>query len=259
MLTKKREQIQNIRLAIIGLMIGFCYKAASHELSIPPQCQAFLYSDKNDKEFTCCSTIFYEENKRVLGQDVSLKYINLKFYARISSPDITVDDLLNIYFSFNRWDEYALYNENPNIVFDYSLGIPAKFSRKFKTLVHKSRYTIYSTPILGQIIPYEIEENSTYTKRKSPALGAVASYDFALTKNSTTEGLLDKKGYVHVADDNKGNLLLFSKFYMSPSPITGILPGVVIKSMNSAFENLLKGMIGVNYGCKNFIEENRVH
>ena len=262
MYTKTREKKyrqKHIRPIGIGLITGFCFQIIGGELSIPYQCHDFLYSNKNDRAFNCCSTISYEENKAVQEQKGSLKYINLKFYARIFSRDITVEDLLNIYFSFDQWDEYALYNENSNIVFEYSIGIPAKFSKKLKTLVHKARYTIYSAPILGQIIPYEIEENSTYIKRTSPTPGAVASYDFTLTKNSTPEGFLDKRGYVHIADDKEGNLLLFSKFYMSPSGIAGILPGVVIKSMNSAFESLLKGMMEVDYGCKNFVGENKLN
>ena len=254
MLTKILEQIQS-KIVIIGLIAGICFQSMADELSIPRQCHNFLYSDKNKREFSCCSTIFYEEDKGLLGQDSSLKYINLKFYARILSTDITVEDLLKLYFSFDKWDEYALYNENSNIVFNYSIGVPPKFSSQRKTLTHRAHYTIYSTPILGQMIPYEIKEHSTYIKRIPPASGAVASYDFSLTKNSTSMGLLDKKGYVHVAKDNKKGLLLFSKFFMSPGAITGILPRVVINSMNFAFENLLKGMIGVDYGCKKFIEE----
>ena len=220
------------------------------------QCYEYLYPNTSDRNFECCSTITYEENQSIQEQEVSFKYINLKFYARIFAQEITANDLLKIYFSFEKWDDYALYNEDSNIVFDYSTGPPKGFSKELDLLVHKARYTIFSTPILGQAIPYTIEENSHYVKRIPPAKGALASYDFTLAENSTAEGLLDKRGYVHVAEDGGGSLLLFSNFYIGPRPIAWILPGVAITSMNSAFEDLLKGMLRVDYGCRNFIKEN---
>ncbi|MCY4523338.1 MAG: hypothetical protein OXB84_01230 [Halobacteriovoraceae bacterium] len=242
-------------IILSALMISF--SVTSGELSIPQKCDEYLYSETDDRRFNCCCTITYEKNNENPSEGPSVKYINLEFYASILAEDITAEDLLEIYFSFDRWREYAQYDENSHIIYNYSNGTPARFSPNLDTLIHDAHYTIYSSPILlVQSFPYNIVESTIYRKRATPATDAIASYDFSLREGSNPIGIIDKWGSVHVAESKKDTLLLVSKFNIKPRPIAELLPGVIIQSMNYAFEDLLKGMLKVEYGCENFIKEN---
>ena len=227
-------------LALITAIFTFCVLA--DELSIPGQCG--LYAD--DSDFSCCIVTYRVKRN-----------IYFELYARHISmvEDLSdVEDFLGIYYSFDKWPLYAESSEN--ISYDKPAGgNTTDFSLDMDTLHHKVSYTI--TAHMGRLsVPITIKESSIYKKRKHPAPGAIASYDFFLNPESTSKGLKDKKGQIHVTKDkDRENLLLYLKFLIDPGVVANITPRLVIRSIENSFEDLLKGMMNVDYGCKRFSKE----
>ena len=208
---------------------------------MPSQCN--LNADSSD--FSCCIITYRKKPK-----------IHFEFYARRTSftnDPSEIEDFLGVYFAFDNWPYYSESSEN--ISYTKSIGNPSEFSIALDTVTHESNYTIAAH--IGLSIPIRIRESSIYKKRQTPAIGAMTSYDFSLVKDYPTKGLRNKEGTIHVArDTNKENILLYLKFQIDPGPVANIKPRMVVQSIENAFEDLLKGMMNVEYGCERFSGKN---
>ncbi|MCY4523337.1 MAG: hypothetical protein OXB84_01225 [Halobacteriovoraceae bacterium] len=246
---------------VSAIVLFFSLSATGNELEIPAQCDLY----KDDSNFSCC-IMTYQKKKAAIkaGKIELLKYtdsIQFEFYARRSSmtEDISeVEEFLGVYFDFASWPFYAESSER--IYYQESIGVPEQFDLDLNSMEHRLKYTIISYA-MNASVPIQIQESSRYEKRATPAPGALVSYDFALSPSSDypISGLRDKQGVVHLTrDETRENLMLFLKFEIDPGVIANIRPKIVIESIENAFEDLLKGMMNIDYGCERHTKENNI-
>lgn len=188
--------------------------------------------------------------RKVVGGE-SRKVINVKVFAVVSFDDYeSVDELMDLFFDFNSWDEYAANEGSGRILFNgqtSSQHMGYEMINGFEVAKHYAHYRIKSP------IGYIKVRAMGYYWMVNPYEGAVVSAEF---HNQTTgvyeipgedtlyggEGFKYTAGDFHVTmdEDNEEYFIIFNADVV---PSISILPSVAKKPILGGFESLLKGML----------------
>ena len=227
---------------------------------IPAQCD--LYADAHFSEFSCCIFSYQEKSSEAFLGLLSLKYIHLEFYARHDANQ-SLEDFLSKYFTFKNWPSYARVQDSKNIQYEesdqdldndgnndpFSFGQPSSFKLSHKLIRHHSRYATH-TSFFGLPMSFTIEESTDYVKRERPKPGARISYDFYPTEGAPMVGMEDKRGEIHVFDDDdEENFLFVLKFRVDSGGFAKWGPNKAEKTILLSIQDVLKGMMGIQDNC----------